>query len=307
VARGRLLIGEPTPFTAPPYGLLSTATELSISEGHWKMGIEWEPLCPDAAGTADPCTVLVDDSGVATPPDDPSTVVVPKTPTTDWEIQGATPFTAYAEIECSPVGTWDQLSDRTRRALQQAEERFVESVFWTGVATDATPPTETVFPHLAADGDVVDGRTLLQPAAQVVTTEPQPIEVGIGMLEDAARDCYPGQVTLHAPLRLGSLLASADNIVTRGGVAQTVIGSNIVLGSGYTGSASDGAVTQGTTWMYATGPVFYMRDPMVQFRLRESIDRTVNTVTVITERTYVVGFSCCLLAIPIENGEVTAA
>lgn len=307
MARGRLLIGEPTPFTAPPYGLLSTATELSISEGHWKMGIEWEPLCPDAATTEDPCLVLVDDgSGTAVPPADPSTIVVPKVPTTDWAIQGATPFTAYAEIECSPVGTWDQLSDRTRRALQQAEERHVERVFWTGVAP-TTAPTETVFPHLAADSTVVDGMTLLQPAATVVTAEPQPIEVGIGMLEDAARDCYPGQVTLHAPLRLGSLLASADNIVTRGGVAQTVVGSNIVLGSGYTGSASDGAVTPGTTWMYATGPVFYMRDPMVQFRLRESIDRSVNTVTVITERTYVVGFSCCLLAIPIENGEVTAA
>lgn len=300
MSRGRLLIGEPTSFTAPSYGLLSTASGLDIAEGHWKMGVVWEDFCPGVNGTYDPCIAIVADGDESTPAAAPQ----PKLPTFDRSTRGATSFTAYASIECSPVGSWDELPEWGRQGLQRAEEQFVENVFWTGVAEQGGPAT--VRPHLAATTESFDGEDLLQPAATVVTTIPQVLEVGIGMLEQAARDCFPGQITLHAPLRLGSLFANHTNIVTRGGVAQTYVGSNIVLGAGYPGTAPDGSVDVGVSWVYATGPVFYIRDQAVQFRREDSFDRSVNTVTIITERTYVVGFSCCLLAIPILNGELTA-
>lgn len=282
-----MLIGEPTSFTAPSYGLLSTATELNLTGNHWKLGVVWEPLCPDVAGTYDPCLSELT-------PD-------PKAPTFDSVIQGATPFTAYARVDCSPVGMWDELPVYGRNALLRAEEQFVENVFWTGVIDGSAA---TVLPHLAENTAVADGQDLMQPAATIVTATPQPFQVGIGMLEQAARDCYPGQATLHAPLRLGSLFANHTNIVTRGSTAQTVIGSQIVLGAGYPGTSPAGVSTPGVSWVYATGPVFFQRDNVIQFSREESLDRSVNTLSIITERTYVVGFSCCLLAIPILNGEL---
>jgi hypothetical protein len=296
-----MLIGEPTSFTAPEYGLLTTATELDFPSDntHWKMGVVWEPLCPDVDGTYAPCIAVTETAGEIVPvPETP----VPKPPTFADQIQGATPFTAYARIDCSPVGSWDELPNWGRLGLQRAEEQFVENVFWTGLVNGTT----VAYPHLAANADRVDGEDLLQMAATVVTTEPQDLIVGIGMLEQAMRDCYPGQATLHVPLRLASQLADGMNLITRGGKAQTAAGSSIVLGAGYPGTAPDGTTDPGVTWIYATGPVFFIRDSAVQFRREDSLDRTVNTVSMITERTYVVGFSCCLLAIPILNGELPA-
>lgn len=290
-----MLIGEPTSFTAPQFGLLTTATELALTGNHWRMGVVWEDLCPDVAGTYNPCVTIVDTAGEPAPADPPD----PKAPTFGRETRGATPFTAYASIECSPVGSWDLIPEWGRLGLQRAEEQFVENVFWTG-AIGGSP---SAFPHLAATADFVDGEDLLQPAAVVVTTDPQPLEVGLGMLEQAARDCYPGQATIHMPLRLGSLLADRHEVVARGGKMQTIAGSFIVLGAGYPGTAPDGTTDAGVSWVYATGPVFFQRDQAVQFDEVASLDRSVNTVNIITERTYVVGFTCCLLAIPILNGD----
>jgi hypothetical protein len=298
-----MLIGEPTSFTAPQYGLLSSpgVTGLEVGANQWRMGVTWQEFCPDTVGTYDPCIAVVNDGGEAEAAPTPSV----KVPTFDRSVRAATAFTAYASIQCSPVGSWDDLPEWGRQGLLRSEERFVENVFWTGNAQTGGPIT--VFPHLAANAQVIDGEDLLQPAATVVTAVPQVLDVGIGMLEQAARECYPGQITIHAPLRLGSLFAEHHNIVTRGGTAQTVIGSNIILGAGYPGTGPDGTPDDGVSWVYATGPAFYIRDSAVQFRREDSFDRSVNTVTIITERTYVVGFTCCLLAIPILNGELEAA
>ena len=162
----------------------------------------------------------------------------------------------------------------------------------------------SVWPHLAANVAVADSDDLLQPAATVVTAIPQTIEVGIGMLEAAMRECYPGVATLHVPIRLGALLAEAYLIEPRAGVMYTSsVGSKVVLGD-YPGTAPDGTSTDGVTWVYATGAVFFQREAAPHtFTPVESFDRDVNTLSMIAERTYVVGWDCCLLAIPILNGE----
>lgn len=261
------------------------------------MGITWEPLCPEASGTYDPCTAVVDNAGAAEPAPAPPE----KSATTEWQIRGATAFTAYSRIDCSPVGQWDQLSDVNRQALIRSESRFVETAFWSGVAGGQT----TVFPHLAANAEVSDGEDLLQPAATVVETTPQTIAVGLGMLEDAMRDCYPGVATIHMPIRLAALAAEAHLIAARSGVMYTTtIGSKVVIGD-YPGTGPDGTAADGVTWMYATGEVFFARDQQpTGFRAVESFDRDVNTLEMLAERTYVIGWDCCLLAMPIDNGEV---
>ena len=298
MTRGRYPIGSGAlPFTAPSFDLLSTATPLDLPDARWKMGITWEPLCPESSGTYDPCTAVVDNAGAAEPAPAPPE----KAATTDWQIRGATAFMAYSRIDCSPVGQWDQLSPTNQQALIRSEARFVETAFWSGVAGGQT----IVFPHLAADAEVSDGEDLLQPAATVVEGTPQTIAVGLGMLEDAMRDCYPGVATIHMPIRLAALAAEAHLIASRSGVMYTTtIGSKVVIGD-YPGTAPDGSTSPGVTWLYATGEVFFTRDrEPTGFRPVESFDRNVNTVEMLAERTYVIGWDCCLLAIPILNGEL---
>lgn len=298
MSRGRFLIGNGAlPFTAPSFDLLSTATQLDLPDAHWRMGITWEPLCPESSGTYDPCTAVVDNAGEAAQAPAPPA----KTATTEWQTRAATAFTAYSRIDCSPVGQWEQLSETNQQALIRSEARFVETAFWSGVAGGQT----VVFPHLAADSTVEDGGDLLQPAATVVTTTPQEIAVGLGMLEDAIRDCYPGVATIHMPIRLAALASVHDLIEARSGRMFTKIGSKVVIGD-YPGTGPDGATPPtGTTWMYATGEVFYARERTpTRFSIAESFDRDVNTVEVIAERTYVIGWDCCLMAIPILNGEL---
>lgn len=306
MASGRLLIrSDLLPFTAPQYGLLSTATELELTDRQWRMGIKWEPLCPDTDGTYDPCVAVVNVDGTAGPADDPEA----KTATTEWPIRGAVPFTVYSRIDCSPVGTWSELSARNRQALIRAEERQVESAFWTGIAGATAGGEQTVFPHLAADTEVTsaDGEHQLQPAATTVTATAQEIVIGLGMLESAMRDCYPGVATIHMPIRLAAIAADHDLITTRSGqMFTTSLGSRVVVGD-YPGTAPDGSTPPSdTTWMYATGPVFYQREREPHsFRPVEVFDRGVNTVHMLAERTYVLGWDCCLFAIPILNGELT--
>lgn len=297
MARGRFPIGSGSlPFTTPQFDLLSTATQLNLPDSRWKMGITWEPLCPESSGTYDPCTAVVDNAGAAEPAPTPPA----KDATTEWQIRGATPFTAYSRIDCSPVGQWDQLSDVNQQALIRSEARFVETAFWSGVAGGQT----IVFPHLAADTEFSDGEDLLQPAATVVTEIPQQVYVAIGMLEDAVRDCYPGVATIHVPLRIAGEFVSLNLTEPRAGTMYTrSSGSKVVIGD-YPGTAPDGTSTPGVTWVYATGEVFFARDrEPTRFRPAESFDRDVNTLSMIAERTYVIGWDCCLFAIPIQNGE----
>lgn len=297
MSRGRFPVnGEALPFTPPSFGLLSAATPLEIAEPtRWRLGLQWRGICPDAEGTYGECTT-------------PEGLPLPdaKFETWDQETRGATPVTVYSRIDCAPVGEWSQLSDRNRLALIRSEERELERIFWTGEAQEGSGDI-TVFPHLAATASVIDGDDLLQPAATVVTAIPQTIEVGIGMLEEAMRDCYPGVATLHVPHRLASLMAEAYLLSAprNGTVTTSSLGSKVVFGD-YPGTSPAGVATPGVTWVFATGDMFYMREPVPHtFRAVESFDRDVNTLSMLAERTYVIGWDCCLFAIPILNGEDT--
>jgi hypothetical protein len=294
MSRGRYQIeSDILPFTSPSFDLLTTATQLDLAaNAHWRMGLQWQPICPDANGTFGECT-----SPDGTP------LPAPKDETWGWETRGATPFTVYSRVDCAPVGQWSDLSSRNQQALLRSEARELERIFWTGEAEDGSG-TPSMWPHLAANVAVIDGDDLIQPAATVVTAIPQTIAVGIGMLEAAMRECYPGIATLHVPINLGALMAEAYLLEPRGGLMFTgSVGSKVVLGE-YPGTSPTGVDTPGVTWVYATGAVFYQREAAPHtFTPVESFDRDVNTLSMIAERTYVIGWDCCLLAIPILNGE----
>jgi hypothetical protein len=287
------------PFTPASFGLLNTATPLPELERHWSMGLTWEPNCGDASSTWAQCLAVERGS----PPTDPGPAGTPeaKAATASSVIRGAIPFTVYVEHDCSAVGGWDRVRKRAADALTRAEGRIVESVFWTGEAAG----TEVVFPHLAADAVLIEdeaGGAPLQEAAEIVAS-PLGIVDALGELEGAIGSCYDGVATIHVPRKLIPRMASNGMIRAQGGLINTTLGTKVAAGRGYPGTGPAGTEAAGVEWMYATGEVFYRRGEIVQPTDVETLNRATNTIKALAERTYVIGWDCCILAIPVTISE----
>ena len=289
----RQLVDLPAAFTPLPYGLWETVQHPAADGPHWQNGITWIERCPAGDTTYDECLSV---TGTGSPPEPPA-----KTANVDQTFRGATPCTVYAAFECSPVGLAEAESIASD-ALARVEQTQVETAFWTGSAGGQP----VVFPHLSADTEVVDGDVVLQPVATPVVTGAD-VAHALGVLEQELADCYKGQGLIHVPR---SVLPTLDAWnLTRlddDGHLVTLAGNLVVAGTGYTGSGPDGATAaDGTAWIYATGAAWgYRSDPYVS-RLRDSLDRTSNTLRMLAERTYLVGFECCLLAAHIVLGVPT--
>jgi hypothetical protein len=288
----RQLIDLPTVFTTLPYGLWDTIQTPSSDGSHWQNGVTWIERCPTGATTYDECISV---TGVGAPPEPPA-----KTANVEQNIRGALPFTVHAEFECSPVGLAGAEAIASD-ALTRVEQTQIETAFWTGTAGGQP----VVFPHLSADTEIVDGDVVLQPVATPVVTGAD-VAHALGALEQELADCYKGQGLIHIPRSALPVFAAASLAVERDGHLYTPAGNLIVVGGGYTGSGPDGAApAAGTTWIYATGAAWGWRsDPYVS-QLRDSLDRTSNTLRMQAERTYVLGFECCLLAAHIVLGVPT--
>lgn len=275
-----------------PYSLVQMAEWRNDSDPHWQGGIEWQSLCGNSATALDYCV-----TGAALP--------AAKVDTGGRDLRGANPFTVYAEVDCSPVGQhWDRGMADARRLLEDSEAHEVERAFWTGTAAGVT---NTVYPRLAADADVYDStssvmRVQLQAAAVVVTgsTGVTPA-LGMGALEDAAADCYHGVATIHVPIIAIASLMHRGIIQRDGARLRTISGNTVIAGAGYQNTSPAGvAAGVGQAWLYATGQVFGYRSAVKTFVREQSFDRSTNTLKAIAERTYVLGYECCLHAVLIN-------
>jgi hypothetical protein len=77
----------------------------------------------------------------------------------------------------------------------------------------------------------------------------------------------------------------------------------VAAGAGYPGTSPAGAApATGESWIYATGAVTMRRGDIKTFTLSESINRGNNTIEMIAERTYVLGWDCCHFAILVDIG-----
>jgi len=290
----RQLVDLPTVFTPLPYGLWDTVQHPAAGGAHWQQGITWIERCPTGDSTYDECLAVTGTGGPA--PEPPA-----KTANVEQGSRAALPFTVYAEFECSPVGIAEAESIASD-ALDRVEQQQVEAAFWTGVAGGQP----VVFPHLSADTEVLDGDVVLQTAASPLVTGGQDVAQALGVLEQELADCYAGQGLIHVPRSALPTLAAWNLVRDVDGRLLTPAGNLIVAGTGYTGSGPDGtAPADGTTWIYATGAAWaYRSDPYVS-RLRDSLDRTSNTIRMLAERTYLIGFECCHLAAHITLGVPT--
>ncbi len=287
---GARQIVDPPAFATLPYGLWSAAQH-PTPPAHWQQGITWIERCPTGGTTYDEC-VSVTGTGEPPAPD-------AKADNVDQTYRGATPFTVYARFDCSPIGVAGA-ENVARDALARVEQQQVEAAFWTGIAGGQA----LVFPHLAGDTEVLDSQGIvLQTVASECVTGVDVVR-GLGELEQCLADCYAGQGLIHIPRSALPTFAAWNLVREVDGRLLTPAGNVVVVGGGYTGSSpAGGAPAAGTTWIYATGTVFGYRSEEVFFtRLGESLDRAENTIAMLAERTYLLGFECCHLAALINLG-----
>lgn len=294
----RQIVNPPT--TDPsPYGLLSVAQFPDDSDVHWQGGITWQSVCVTGLGGTffDPCvSPFVSGGGASTDPGQ-------FTPTTQRSLRGATAFSVFAEFDCAPVGN-EQAEQIASAALQQASGWQAERAFWTGQAGGQG----IVYPHLAHAGAAVNDSTTTLPVqmqSAIVTGGSATTDVaeGLGFLEKQIANCNGGVGVIHVATEALPTLDAWGLVKVNGQVLRTLNGSRVAVGAGYPGSAPSGAAAAtGTSWMYATGPVFGYRGTVRVTPTREALDRTENTVRMIAQQPYVLGWDCCHAGVLVQLG-----
>ena len=288
-------------FTPSPFGLLSVVQTPTPADAHWQNGITYQSQCVITMGalTYDECLAVTGVSGFAPP------APAAKTPTVALTTRGATPFTTYAKFDCAAVGNPDA-QQIAEQALAQSGSWQVERAFWTG---NLSPTVTGVFPHLAANAQVlsIDGAVLQSPAVTGGATAVDIVE-GLGYLEQQLADCYNGVGVIHVAARVLPTLDAWGLVKRQGNALTTLAGNRVAVGAGYPGtSPSGGAPTATTSWIYATGAVFAYSSAVRVLNGDGAVDRTENTIRMIAERTYVLGWDCChagalvSLGVPIDG------
>lgn len=282
----------PPGFTPSQYGLLSMAQDATASApDRWERGVNWREVCPDGGRTYPSCPTSVSGESMVQG--------VPKVVVDDVVLRGATPFSVYERISCSPVG-WaeDGLQRLAERALNRVSSFQAERAFATGTAGAESFEDDVVHPHLQSNAVLVDDDgTILDQQATVVDAAARTPAQAFVNLEGALAECYKGDGMIHVPAGFGSVLLENDLIRLVSGRWRSSNNHTVVLGDGYPGDAPDGTDPGlGEAYFYATGQVWYYRSEVRSFPLDQTLDREDNTVHALAERTYLVAYECCLFA-----------
>lgn len=272
----------PGPLITPAkYGLLTVTDPITPNDGHWEGGITWDDdLCSDIHSTTGFCPIPVSGS-------------TPKITDQDFQSCCVDPFIVYGSYDCPPVGrTAIEAFQIAQKRLHIREGNEVERVFWTGIAESGA----VVNPSLAFGNEECGSAPVdLTPA-----TGPVGVVASMGILESALGDCVPGAGVIHANYGVASFLTSSFLIFPKDDAWFTVTGQRLAIGAGYPGTGpANVAPAPGATWVFATGPIVIYRSEvfLTPEKLREAVDRNINSVQVFAERVYAIGFSCCLFGI----------
>lgn len=289
------------------YGLFSVAEMRTSPDSRWQMGVTWQNVCPDAGSTYEACLIAnsqgLDVTGVSAAP--------AKAANAELSLWGATPFTLFTEIDCSSPAYWQNADEFVDKSFGESEQSDVEEVFWTGTVGGRA---DTAYPHLAADAVVTDPAmntgplaTLQLAAANVGPTGGVPLDVveALGKLESALSACVKGVGIIHIPCELLPHLASQHLLEEKDGVYYTPAGHKLAISTGYAGTSPAGVAVANVLYMYATGPVFMYRSRGRYVGDKEqSFDHSLNTLKRIYERTYVIGYDCCLFTVAVSTGGI---
>ena len=120
-----------------------------------------------------------------------------------------------------------------------------------------------------------------------------PIHIGLGLAEQQISETYEAQGVLHMS-RL-TAMACAPFLKVEGGRMLTALGTPVVIGAGYV-SGSSTATDLGT--IIATGPLVMYRGDI---DTRENaVNKAINSVSIIAQRDYVIGWDCSALAVDVS-------
>lgn len=291
------LVNPVSPYVPLPYGLTSVVN-WQTSTDRWEGGIQWESVCATGSTTISPC---ITGAPILDPP--------AKAETWDRIVRGARPFTVFSEIDCAAPGWWQLAQEHAARGFTQSEAFQIERVFQTGqVPGMGSGPL--IFPNLTSTGPFTDTAALpsvlLQPSSIVVSGSGLDVVEGLGILEKAVASCYQGgTAVIHVPVRLAGAFQAQYLIKQQGPNLTTAAGNKMVIGSGYDETFGPGGTTPvaGSGWIFATGPMFGWRSNIRQLGAqRDQFDRAENTLKMITERTVILGWDCCLAAVLVTLG-----
>lgn len=263
--------------SAPRFTILDVSEIVPDGDSErWENGVAVYPYPCGPAKKFDQCstTPVAKTAGTLAPP-------------TDF---GA--FTVYLMSQCTMRGIGDDIDEFRRRAragLEAYEHEQVEAEFWDGAIQPANP-------HLTSAGaTVLNGGT----ATNLMN--------GLALLEGAIKR----NAVIHATRRLVTGWASQHLLTERGGRLETMLGTPIIAGSGYSGNPPSGsAANTGTQeFAYVTTPLRIRRSDlfMTPDTPAQALNRTLNDFAVYAERIYEVDFDQCLRAgVRIDRNQAAA-
>lgn len=233
------------------------------SGDRFEAGVTWEALtCEPALGRSG--------SRATT-----STVGLPK-PLDDFDdvnVAEALSFVVYGEYAANPIGT--SLEEAQQRAVDHLLTREiarVEQALWTG--------------DLGNTPSLISGATTLTSSAYLPA---------LGLLEEWIGDAYGSQGVIHMTRFAATMLVEA--LDARGGRLFTkALGTPVVVGAGYPGTGPTGqSPAAGASWMFASPALVGWRGDVFTSSNRpgDLLDRGVNHLYAVAERSYAVGFDPC--------------
>lgn len=266
------IVAPPSLVEAPPikplaHGLFSVVD--FRPSGRFETGIEWEPR----GGTA-----LID--GISAVHADVLDMTgLPKTldGQSDPALNEAFPFTVYAQWKKSPTsfGVADAQA-KANDQLAKWEQMRVEQALWTGDLLND--------PNLQG----ANGST----APTVLTEVKATYAGGLAALEDFLGSVL-GQAGIIHMSRSMALLGIDERVLeVKSGRLQTSLGTPVVAGAGYPGTAPEGNPSITTRWVYATSPIIGYRSEVFESsnRAGDLFNQGTNDLYAIAERTYLLGY-----------------
>lgn len=265
------------PVPSPPrFTILTESQVVTETDDHWINGVAVWPYPCGPASRFDQC----------------ATSVTPKSTTVTASPQDFGAFTAYLSVQCTSRGIGrpadrDFFKQRAMAAFVAYEAGQVEAEFWDGGTLSGNP-------HLTSANSGTSPLTILNAGNATNLMN------GLSLLEGSLATMHRRGV-IHATPALVNGWASQHMIYERDNHLETINGTRIIPGAGYSGNAPAGvAANTGTQQCaFATTDVQIRRSEafITPDNDAEATDRTLNNVRYYAERYYAIDFDQCLRAV----------
>lgn len=248
-------------------GLFSVVTPRPEGDGRWQAGARW------VSGTCEPAGVVGD------PCDDDATNE--KEPAGGPVVSEAGPVTVYGWFQCGLTGVSDaEAQDRAYAHLTSREEQAVEHALWEGTGGESV--------------------SLVGSAPEIVRSNGASLAAGLAALEGWLASSYGSRGVIHMDTVTASIGMTLGVIQPRssGDRAETLLGTPIVVGSGYDGTLGPDGEDAGDDderWVFATPALLLYRGESFSMVNDQSTISNLrrNDRNAIAERTFVVGWDAC--------------